>query len=95
MSFLKSLFGGGKKDASPKALRREEYKGFVIEAAPYMAEGQYQVAGSVSKEFDGAVKVHKFVRADRMASQDDAAGIAIKKGQQLVDQLGDRMFGID
>jgi hypothetical protein len=39
------------------------------------------------------VKEHKFIRADRFASVDDAADIALRKGQQLVDEQGERIFG--
>ena len=35
---------------------------------------------------------HRFVRADRFASQTDAADMALKKGQQIVNEQGDRMF---
>jgi hypothetical protein len=32
------------------------------------------------------------VRADRFASQDEAADMALKKGQQIVNEQGDRVF---
>ena len=39
------------------------------------------------------VKEHRFIRADRFAALDDAVDISLKKGQQLVDEQGERMFG--
>jgi hypothetical protein len=97
MSFLKKLFGGGSADAGvgaqPVAGKEIEHKGFTIRAAPFKAEGQFQCCGFVIKEIDGVVKEHKFIRADRFASVDDAADIALRKGQQLVDEQGDRIFG--
>jgi len=97
MSFLKRLFGGGGGEAGePKAAaaaKQVEHKGFLISATPYKAEGQYQTCGVVSKEVDGVVKEHKFIRADRFAGLDDAVDISIKKGMQLVDEQGERMFG--
>jgi hypothetical protein len=41
---------------------------------------------------DGAPKEHRFVRADRFSDEDAAADHAIMKGQQIVDQLGERVF---
>lgn len=98
MSFLKRLFGGGggsepaeSKSAAPA--KQVEHKGFLISATPYKAEGQYQTCGVVSKEVDGVIKEHKFIRADRFAGLDDAVDISIKKGMQLIDEQGERIFG--
>ncbi|MER8653198.1 HlyU family transcriptional regulator [Mesorhizobium sp. M0847] len=97
MSFLKRLFGGGGEGREPKSAapaKQVEHKGFLISATPYKAEGgQYQTCGVVSKEVDGVMKEHKFIRADRFAGLDDAVDISIKKGMQLVDEQGERMFG--
>jgi hypothetical protein len=97
MSFLKKFFGGGSTDtggeAQPVAGKEIEHKGFTIRATPFKAEGQYQCCGLVIKEIDGVVKEHKFIRADRFASIDDAADIALRKGQQLVDEQGEHIFG--
>jgi hypothetical protein len=95
MSFLKRLFGGGDKvaDASAPAVARQvEHKGFVVSATPYKADGQYQTCGVVSKEIGGVLKEHKFIRADRFASLDDAVEVSLKKGIQLVDEQGDKVF---
>jgi hypothetical protein len=98
MSFLKRLFGGGggseagePKSAAPA--KQVEHKGFLISATPYKAEGQYQTCGVVSKEIDGVMKEHRFIRADRFAGLDDAVDISIKKGIQLVDEQGEKIFG--
>jgi hypothetical protein len=97
MSFLKKFFGGGSTDtggeAQPVAGKEIEHKGFTIRATPFKAEGQYQCCGLVIKEIDGVVREHKFIRADRFASVDDAADIALRKGQQLVDEQGEHIFG--
>ncbi|MDG4896461.1 HlyU family transcriptional regulator [Mesorhizobium sp. WSM4976] len=97
MSFLKKLFGGGSSEATEtgpaKPAKQVEHKGFLVSATPYKAEGQYQTCGVVSKEVDGVMKEHRFIRADRFAGLDDAVDISIKKGIQLVDEQGERMFG--
>jgi hypothetical protein len=98
MSFLKRLFGSSSATgdtASPRGsvAKEIEHKGFVIRATPYKADGgQYQTCGVVSKDVGGVVKEHRFIRADRFAALDDAVDISLKKGQQLVDEQGERMF---
>ena len=71
MSFLKKLFGIGNSAESavgePKAAGEAEHKGFTIRATPFKQDGQYQTCGVISKEIDGVVKEHKFIRADRFA----------------------------
>jgi hypothetical protein len=94
MSFFKRLFGSSSSGDAPSssAVKEIEHKGFIIRATPYKAEGQYQTCGVVSKEIGGVVKEHRFVRADRFAALDDAVDISLKKGQQLVDEQGERIF---
>ena len=93
MSFWKKLFGGGAtEEAGGKPGEAEEYKGFSIRAAPYQSDGQFQTAGIVARDIDGVRKEHKFVRADRHASYDDAVEFSLHKARQLVDEQGERMF---
>lgn len=95
MSFLKKLFGGGSSgDTGPvKPKKQLEYNGFIIAATPYKEAGQWQTCGTVTKTVNGEVKQHRFVRADRFADEEAAADHAILKGQQIVDQMGERVFG--
>ena len=92
MSFWKSLFGGKGESGPAKPVREAEHNGYLIEAQPYPEAGQYQVAGTISRVVDGARKEHRFVRADRFATLDEAADFAIMKGRQIIDQQGDRIF---
>lgn len=94
MSFLKRLFGGASIEATPlPAGEAVEHDGFLIRATPYREDGQFQTCGVVSKEIAGVVKEHKFIRADRFSSAEEAAAHALRKGRQLVDEQGERMFG--
>lgn len=94
MSFLKKLFGGGSSgDTGPaKPKKQLEYNGFIIAATPYKEAGQWQTCGTVTRTIDGEVKQHRFIRADRFTDEEAAAEHAILKGQQIVDQLGERVF---
>jgi hypothetical protein len=91
MSILGKLFGGGAAKEA-KASRSAEHKGFTITATPYKEGGQFQTCGEISKEIDGTRKTHRFVRADRFASEDEAADFAIAKGRLIVDEQGERLF---
>lgn len=94
MSFLKKLFGGGStgEGSATKPARQVDYNGYVIAATPYKDNGQWQTCGTISKTIDGVAREHRFVRADRFSDQAAAADHAIFKGQQIADQVGDRMF---
>jgi hypothetical protein len=93
MSWLSKLFGGGKADepAAPSK-SAEEYKGFRIIAAPIKDGGQYRVAARIEKTIDGELKTHQLVRADTMASLDDATSISAAKARQVIDEQGDGVF---
>ncbi len=92
MSFWKRLFGGGESSTSATPAKSLEYKGFLIEATPFADGGQFQLSGVISKVVEGEKKEHRFIRADKFQSKDDAAEIAISKGQLIIDQSGDRLF---
>jgi hypothetical protein len=92
MSFWKSLFGGGGGSAEPAPAPGEEYKGFTIRATPMPVGSEYQLAGVIEKTIEGELKSHKFVRADRMSSRDDAVSFAMAKGRLMIDEQGERLF---
>jgi hypothetical protein len=87
--FLGRIFGGGGGEAAGEAV---EYKGFRIRPAPYRADGQFQTAGVIEKDFPEGMKEHRFVRAEKHSSKDEAASFSLTKGQQIVDERGDRLF---
>ena len=88
MSILKSLFSmfGGSAPADNAPEQTVEHAGFVIRATPYQEAGQYQTCGVIQKEVDGVTKEHRFIRADRYASRDDAVTFTFDKGKQIIDQ---------
>jgi hypothetical protein len=86
------LSGGAGAPKEEPPLEAVEYKGYRIRPAPYAAQGGFQTAGVVEKDFPDGLKTHPFVRAETHPSRDDAAAFAIVKGKQIVDQNGDRIF---
>ena len=93
MSLFKKLFGIGGAPAS-KVLpeRTESYEGFEIRATPYEEEGKFQLCGVISREVDGVRCEHRYVRADRFSTVDDAIEMTLFKGRQIIDQTGERLF---
>lgn len=99
MSFLKRLFGGG--SSGPEQGRPEDgaetgridYKGFVIRAKPFKEAGQFQLAGVIEKRIGEELKSYRFVRADRSTVVQDVTDMALAKGQKIVDEQGDGIFG--
>lgn len=83
--------GSGGTAAEPPG-EAVEYNGYRIRAVPYLADGQYQTAGTIEKDFPSGVKQHRFVRADRHVGKDAAVDFSIAKARQIIDQQGDRMF---
>jgi hypothetical protein len=94
VSFWKRWFGSSAPaQQAPGPTREIEYRGFTIRAEPFRADGgQFQTAGTISMEKNGTTREHRFVRADRLSSADDALDFSIAKGRQIVDEQGERLF---
>lgn len=94
MSFWKNLFGGGGGAAAKEETSGDpvEHKGFSILATPFTEGGQFQTCGVISKEIDGELKTHKFIRADRFSTKEDAIDVTLRKARQIIDEQGERIF---
>jgi hypothetical protein len=93
-NILKRLFGTGAPADSPDtAADAVEYKGFRIRPDPYRANGQFQTAGVIEHDTPEGVKEHRFVRAEKHPSRDDAVTFSVFKGKQIIDEQGSRIFG--
>jgi hypothetical protein len=92
---LKGLFGrlgGGGKEPDAPVAATVEYKGYRIRPTPFREGGQFQTAGVIEKTTDAGVKEHRFVRAEKHPTQNDAVEFSVRKAQQIIDQLGDGIF---
>ena len=87
------LFGVREAAAEATPGHAEDYKGFRIRPAPFAAEGQWQTAGVIEKDFPDGPKEHRFIRAERHASRDEASELATFKAKQIIDERGDAVFG--
>ncbi|WP_439834390.1 HlyU family transcriptional regulator [Aeromonas enteropelogenes] len=91
---LKKLFGALFGSQSPQAaeVTPTEYAGYLIYPEPMAEEGQYRLAGRITKEVDGALLTHRFIRSDLFANPADAERFMVQKAHTFIDQMGDRMF---
>ncbi len=92
MPFWSRLFGSS-APSDPAPAKGEEYKGFHITPTPIKEGGQYRVGARIEKEVGGTPKRHDLIRADTMASRDDATAISVAKAKQVIDEQGERLFG--
>ena len=92
---LSRLGGGGAREGArtaETAVDPVEYKGYRIRPTPFREGGQIQTAGVIEKDTDAGVREHRFVRAEKHQSLDDAVEFSILKAKQIIDQQGDRLF---
>jgi hypothetical protein len=95
MSLLSRLFGGGGGAAKPAPEPEPEpevHNGFRIYPEPSKAPGGYRVEGRIEKDVDGATRSHHLIRADILDSEDAAHAHTLRKAQQLIDQMGEKLF---
>ena len=90
--FFSRLFGGGGETQEDVGGTAEDYQGYSIVAAPKKDGSQWLTAGTISREIDGEVKTHDFIRADRHGDRQEAATFSSRKARQIVDEQGDRLF---
>lgn len=90
MSLLSRLFGT--KPSEPKT-KSEDYKGYRVTPAPIREGGQFRVAARIEKEVGGTPRAHQMIRADTMASLDEATAASLRKARQMIDEQGERLFG--
>jgi hypothetical protein len=96
-SFFSRLLGGltGKTSGEAEAPLRGEpvtYEGFVIQAAPQRADAQWRLAGVIVKQHPDGDLERIFIRADLFSSREEAGTYAIRKGQQIIDEQGEKLF---
>jgi len=97
MSFFSKLFGQSSPPLKSEPDRSEpvSYQGLEIQAAPVLAEGQWRLAGFISRISDDQKEERQFMRADVFASREDAVEYSIRKGRQIIDERGNRLFAGD
>ncbi|MFQ2347413.1 MULTISPECIES: HlyU family transcriptional regulator [Aeromonas] len=85
-----ALFGG--QPAPVAEVTPTEYAGYLIYPEPMAEGGQYRLAGRITKELDGVLQTHRFIRSDLFANPADAERFMVQKAHTFIGQMGDRMF---
>ena len=89
--FLRKLVAGAPGD-SAAAAEPVDYNGFQIVPMPRKSEGGWRVQGIISKELQGEVKTHEFIRADTISDRQGAIDMTVSKAQRTIDEQGERIF---
>ena len=69
-----------------------EYAGYLIYPEPMAEEGQFRLAGRITKDVDGVLQTHRFIRSDLFTNPADAERFMVQKAHTFIDQMGERMF---
>ncbi|PWI32353.1 transcriptional regulator [Vibrio albus] len=91
MGLFSKLFGS-KSSEQTTEVEPVEYKGFLIYQEAVKEGGQYRIAGRITKEKDGEIKSHRFIRSDLVTSEQDANELMLNKAKMFIDQMGDSIF---
>ena len=98
-SFFSRLFGGSSnKDAAVKRSDPVSCKGYLICAAPERNGDSWNLAGVIIKsgveDEEGNTEdlERHFIRADTFTSYDEAVSFALSKGEQIINEQGERLF---
>ena len=59
---------------------------------PIREGSQYRTAGLIRREIDGETKEVRFIRADNTTDRQGAMDHSVRKGRQIVDEQGLRVF---
>lgn len=87
-----SLFGRlfGTKKPEPQGV---DHKGFRIFPEPLKDGSEYRLAARIEHGDGDALKFHHLIRADAFTSPEAASDASLAKAKQLIDQMGERLFG--
>ena len=59
---------------------------------PCKENAGWRVQAVISKELEGEVKTHQFIRADTIGDRDGAIEMTISKAKRTIDEQGERLF---
>ena len=98
LKFLKSIFrrsgGTSATETRNAGITGEiiEYEGFQIQPTPRQAKNGWTTEAVITREIEGELKTHHFIRADTTSDQNGAIELSVTKSKATIDQVGDRLF---
>jgi hypothetical protein len=69
-----------------------EYKEFLIYPEPKSENGQYRLAGRISKNIQGTLNDYHFIRSDLFSNRQEAEEWMVRKAKVFIDECGEKMF---
>ena len=69
-----------------------EYEGYRIQPTPKHAKNGWTTEAVITREIEGELKTHHFIRADTTSDQLGAIELSVTKSKATIDQVGDRIF---
>jgi hypothetical protein len=81
--------------ATPEVQQRGEptlYEGLSICAGPIKEGSQWRMSGVIIKHGDEVDMERTFTRADTFYTRADAESFSIRKGKQIIDEQGSKLF---
>lgn len=95
-SLISRIFGALTGNAAePEVLQRGEpvtYEGLSICAAPIKEGRQWRLSGVIIKQSDEVDLERTFTRADTFHTSAEAESFSIRKGKQIIDEQGSKLF---
>ena len=85
----KLIAGGGEPAPTEEPVTHE---GYVIQPLPERDGGGWRVQADISREIDGEMKTHRFIRADTFPDKAAAVSTTILKAKRVIDEQGERLF---
>ncbi|WP_120496455.1 HlyU family transcriptional regulator [Kiloniella sp. EL199] len=98
MSFFSKLFGRANLDKKETQPSEEPflYEGYAIIATPDKADnGQWRLSGYIKNVTENPEDIQMerfFLRADTFSSREEAVEFTLRKGRQIIDEQGKRLF---
>ena len=92
MGLFSRLFGNSHKEQDKNEIQPDEYKGFLIYQEAKPEGGQFRISGRITKNIEGEVKEHRFIRSDVLASEADANEFMLAKAKMFIDQTKGDIF---
>jgi len=92
VGLFSKLFGSSNVSSDREQVKPVEYEGFFIYQEAQTESGQYRIAGRITKEINGELCEHKFIRSDVVSSRQDADDLMLSKAKLFIDQMRDDIF---
>jgi hypothetical protein len=92
LGFLRGIFKGGGQARPEMDVEPVEHEGFTVRPTPMRDGSSWRVCGEISMEVDGALRTHRFLRADTFPERQAAIDTTILKARRIIEERGAKLF---